>query len=97
MNNMILEDEGKAICQNYVPEAVQDLPQANMEERMLNAHELRDHEVHDALAADLVQQAWSVRYIPNPGGNEEEEEEEEEGDEEEEEDEHEYEESEDEN
>ena len=95
---MILEDEGKAICQNYVPEAVQDLPQANVQERVLNAHELRDHEVHDALAADLVQQAWSVRYIPNPGGNEEEEEEE--GDEEEEEDdedEDEYEESEDEN
>ncbi|KAM0024904.1 putative harbinger transposase-derived protein [Helianthus debilis subsp. tardiflorus] len=57
MHNMILEDEGNAICQNYVPEAVQEEhPQASMGERVNNARELRYEPYHSALTVDLVQQ-----------------------------------------
>ena len=71
MHNMILEDEGKAICQNYVPEAVhQEHPQASMEERVSNARELRYEPYHSQLMVDLLHHAWSVRYVP-PEGEEE--------------------------
>ena len=70
---MILEDEGRATCQHYVPDAVQELPQASMPQRIINAHELRSEETHNALAMDLVQHAWSVRYISNDDEEEEEE------------------------
>ncbi|XP_022030855.1 uncharacterized protein LOC110931785 [Helianthus annuus] len=70
IHNMILEDEGKAIYQNYVPKDVQKYPQATMEERVKNAHELRSEVAHNELAFDLVEHAWSVRYIPNEGEQE---------------------------
>ncbi|KAJ0751828.1 putative harbinger transposase-derived protein [Helianthus annuus] len=71
MHNMILEDEGKAICQNYVPEAVQEEhPQASMEERVNNTRELRYEPYHSQLMVDLLHHAWSVRYVP-PEGEEE--------------------------
>ncbi|KAJ0604875.1 putative harbinger transposase-derived protein [Helianthus annuus] len=71
MHNMILEDEGKARCQNYVPEAVQEEhPQASMEERVNNARELRYEPYHSQLMVDLLHHAWSVRYVP-PEGEEE--------------------------
>ncbi|KAJ0744134.1 putative harbinger transposase-derived protein [Helianthus annuus] len=71
MHNMILEDEGKARCQNYVPQAVQEEhPQASMEERVNNARELRYEPYHSQLMVDLLHHAWSVRYVP-PEGEEE--------------------------
>ncbi|XP_022031383.1 uncharacterized protein LOC110932349 [Helianthus annuus] len=80
--------EGKAICQNYVPEAVQEEhPQASMEERVNNARELRYKPYHSALTVDLVQHAWSVRYVPPEGEEETEDEEYEVGEDEESEDE----------
>ncbi|XP_022004564.1 uncharacterized protein LOC110902143 [Helianthus annuus] len=70
MHYMILEDKGKVICQNYVPEDVQEYPQATLEERVKNAHELWSEAAHSELALDLVEHAWSVRYIPNEGEQE---------------------------
>ena len=63
MYNMILEDEGNATCQNYVPGARTEMPQATMPQRIINALDLRSEDTHNALAMDLVQHAWSVRYI----------------------------------
>ncbi|XP_021971896.1 uncharacterized protein LOC110867062 [Helianthus annuus] len=79
-----LPDEGKAICQNYVPEAVQEEhPQTSMEERVNNARELRCEPYHSALTVDLVQHTCSVRYIPPEGEEETEDEEDEVGEDEE--------------
>ncbi len=50
----------------------EELPQATIPQRITNAHELRSEETHNALTMDLVQHAWSFRYIPQ-GDDEEEE------------------------
>ena len=75
LHNMILEDEGKAICQNYFPEDVVEGTQATIEERIKNAQVLRSKELHNALKADWVEHAWAIRPI-HPVDNDEEEEEE---------------------
>jgi hypothetical protein len=78
MHNMILEDEGKAICPNYFAE--EDVPgtQATQEERFQNSAMLRSKEIHNALKADLVEEAWSIRPLHHHNQEEEDEEEEEE-------------------
>ncbi|MFS7929474.1 hypothetical protein Hanom_Chr04g00332951 [Helianthus anomalus] len=56
-------DDGKAICQNYIPEDLVELPQATTEERLANAQLLRSREIHNTLKADLVEHAWAIRPI----------------------------------
>ncbi|XP_022030258.1 uncharacterized protein LOC110931160 [Helianthus annuus] len=63
LHNMIIEDDGKAICQNYIPEDLVELPQATTEERLANAQLLRSREIHNTLKADLVEHAWAIRPI----------------------------------
>ncbi|XP_021971611.1 uncharacterized protein LOC110866770 [Helianthus annuus] len=77
MNNMIIEDDGKAIFQNYIPEDVVEGTQATMEERLVNAQLLRSKDIHNALKADLVEHTWAVRPIRHDGDDEEDFEEEE--------------------
>ncbi|XP_022023636.1 uncharacterized protein LOC110923891 [Helianthus annuus] len=67
MRNMIIEDDGKAICQNYFPEDVVEGTQATMEERILNMQLLRSKEIHNTLKADLVEHAWAIRPIRHDG------------------------------
>ncbi|XP_021984901.1 uncharacterized protein LOC110880750 [Helianthus annuus] len=52
---------------------------SNNKERVNNAHEMRFEAAHSALAVDLVQHPWSVRYIPNEGEEEVDDEEDEDG------------------
>ncbi|KAK1431261.1 hypothetical protein QVD17_14601 [Tagetes erecta] len=66
LHNMILEDDGNAICQNYIPGQVEEeITQATFEERVANDAYLRNKHEHYALMADLIEHAWSVRTIPD--------------------------------
>ncbi|KAK1431382.1 hypothetical protein QVD17_07839 [Tagetes erecta] len=66
LHNMILEDDGNAICQNYIPDQVEEeITQATFEERVANDAYLRNKHEHYALMADLIEHAWSVRTIPD--------------------------------
>ncbi|KAJ0442657.1 putative harbinger transposase-derived protein [Helianthus annuus] len=67
MHNMIIEDDGKAICQYYFPKDVVEGTQAIMEERILNGQLLHSNEIHNALKADLVKHAWVIRPIQHDG------------------------------
>ncbi|XP_022003690.1 uncharacterized protein LOC110901153 [Helianthus annuus] len=48
----------------------EEYPQATMEDRVKNAHEMRSEAAHNALGVDLVENVWSVRHIPNEGEEE---------------------------
>ncbi|MFS7977039.1 putative harbinger transposase-derived protein [Helianthus anomalus] len=63
LHNMIIEDDGKAICQNYIPEDLVEVAQATTEERLANAQLLRSREIHNTLKADLVEHTWAIRPI----------------------------------
>ncbi|KAJ0519268.1 uncharacterized protein LOC110891285 [Helianthus annuus] len=76
LHNMIIEDDGKAICQNYIPEDLVELPQATTEERLANAQLLRSREIHNTLKADLVEHAWAIRPIRSNNDHDEDSEEE---------------------
>ncbi|KAK1412333.1 hypothetical protein QVD17_33498 [Tagetes erecta] len=59
-------DDGNAICQNYIPDQVEEeITQATFEERVANDAYLRNKHEHYALMADLIEHAWSVRTIPD--------------------------------
>ncbi|XP_021986359.1 uncharacterized protein LOC110882718 [Helianthus annuus] len=62
LHNMILEDEGKVICQDYDPQLV-DAGQVGvpMEQRLDNSAFMRSSQAHQALIADL-QHAWMRRW-----------------------------------
>ena len=65
LHNMILEDEGKALCQDFNPEDptldptywTQQIP---MEERLENLNEVKNRETHNMLTADLVDHLWNT-------------------------------------
>ncbi|KAJ0526752.1 putative harbinger transposase-derived protein [Helianthus annuus] len=71
MHNMIIEDDGNAIYQNYFPEDVVEGTQATMEEKLVNAQLLRSKDIHNALKAYLIEHAWVIR--PDEEDSEEEE------------------------
>ncbi|XP_022007894.1 uncharacterized protein LOC110907183 [Helianthus annuus] len=77
MHNMIIEDDGKTICQNYFSEDVVEGTQATIEEIILNAQLLRSKDIHNALKADLVEHTRVICPIRYDGDVEEDYEEEE--------------------
>ncbi|XP_021991953.1 uncharacterized protein LOC110888752 [Helianthus annuus] len=77
LHNMIIEEDGRTICQNYIPEHLVEGTQATMEERLADAQLLRSKEIHNTLKADLVEHAWAIRPIRYKSDDEEDSEEEE--------------------
>ena len=64
---MILEEEGNAICGgDYEPYEIET--QINEEQRATNVREVRNHEKHHALRADLTDHIWRIR-LPNNENN----------------------------
>ncbi|MFS8015425.1 hypothetical protein Hanom_Chr15g01356271 [Helianthus anomalus] len=76
LHNMIIEDDGRAICQNYIPEDLFEGTQATIEERLANAQLLRFKEIHNTLKANLVEHAWAIHPMRYNGDDEEDSEEE---------------------
>lgn len=62
-HNVILEKNGNAICQNYIPGQVEGITQAMLDERVEKYPYLRNKHEHNILKADLIEHAWSVRII----------------------------------
>jgi hypothetical protein len=63
LHNMILEDEGNAICGgDYEPYEIET--QISEEERAANVREVRNSEKHHALRSDLTDHIWRIR-LPN--------------------------------
>ena len=62
LHNMILEDEGRAICQHYVPGSVpEEFPHPTQQQRARNQRRLESSELHNQLKHDLVDHVWSCR------------------------------------
>ena len=62
LHNMILEDEGRAICQDYTPDIVpEQFPQPTIPQRRQNQRELESKQIHSQLRADLVEHVWARR------------------------------------
>nr|XP_043633676.1 uncharacterized protein LOC122604878 [Erigeron canadensis] len=66
LHNMILEDEDKAICQDYNPDEpslVSDYweQMTPLEQRIQNRHAIKSRETHNMLTADLVDHLWSTQ------------------------------------
>ena len=66
LHNMILQDEGKAFCQNYDDSDPSLDPayweqQTPMEQRIQNSNAVRSRETHNMLTADLVDHLWENR------------------------------------
>ena len=62
LHNMILEDEGRAICQHYVPGSVpEQFPEPTEFEREMNMRQWRSRDTHHALRHDLVEHIWNNR------------------------------------
>ena len=64
LHNMILEDEDKAVCQDYNPDDITLNPaywtqQTPMETRIQNLHAVKSRETHNMLTADLVDHLWA--------------------------------------
>nr|XP_043616183.1 protein ALP1-like [Erigeron canadensis] len=64
LHNMILEDEGKAVCQDYNAQETSLNPaywnqQTPMEVRNQNLRTVRNRETHNMLTADLVDHIWA--------------------------------------
>ncbi|XP_076960655.1 uncharacterized protein LOC143637084 [Bidens hawaiensis] len=64
LHNMILEDEGKAICQHYIPGSIpEQFPEPTQDQRTYNIHQLTSSDIHNQLKADLVQLVWDNRQV----------------------------------
>ena len=59
---MILEDEDNAICGGE-DEPYEIETQINEEQRATNVREVRNHEKHHALRADLTDHIWRIRLL----------------------------------
>nr|XP_043615652.1 protein ALP1-like [Erigeron canadensis] len=64
LHNMILEDEGKAVCQDYNAQEPSLNPaywsqQTPMEVRIQNLRTVKNRETHNMLTADLVDHIWA--------------------------------------
>ncbi|KAK1411080.1 hypothetical protein QVD17_37624 [Tagetes erecta] len=58
LNNMILEDDDNGICQNYIPDQIEEeITQATFEERVANDAYLRNKHEHYALMTNLIEHA----------------------------------------
>jgi ferredoxin-thioredoxin reductase catalytic subunit len=55
LHNMILEDDGRATCQNYQPRDIVALPQATREQRAANVTYVRSKDAHNALMSNLIE------------------------------------------
>ncbi|KAD5803655.1 hypothetical protein E3N88_15015 [Mikania micrantha] len=60
LHNMILEDKGKAICQNY-EEVDPPVQEVTPEERVEIRAKIRSKEIHNMLKGDLVEHVWKNR------------------------------------
>ncbi|KAJ0432350.1 putative harbinger transposase-derived protein [Helianthus annuus] len=72
LHNMILEDEGKAICQSYEGDVPRPPCTISNEQRLRNRAEIRSGDLYNALRADLVEHVW--RYHSQELGSDSEEE-----------------------
>nr|XP_043636014.1 uncharacterized protein LOC122607155 [Erigeron canadensis] len=66
LHNMILEDEDKAICQDYNPDEPSLVPghweqMTSLEQRIQNRHAIKSRETHNMLTVDLVDHLWSTQ------------------------------------
>ena len=69
MHNMIIEDEGRAICPTFIPDPDPPRTPASMEKRLENSDSVRSREIHNALKEDLVQHLWIYRPLPVENGD----------------------------
>ena len=60
LHNMILEDEGRAICEYFGEETQQSQEDITDEERNANNFEIKNSQTHHNLRADLVDHIWSI-------------------------------------
>jgi len=65
LHNMILEDEDKAICQDFNPgdptlDPTYWTQQTPMHVRLQNLHAVKSRETHNMLTADLVDHLWAT-------------------------------------
>src|ERR1044071_1504861 len=60
LHNMILEDEGRAICEYFGDETQQSQEDITDEERNANNFEIKNSQTHHNLRADLVDHIWSI-------------------------------------
>nr|XP_043611769.1 protein ALP1-like [Erigeron canadensis] len=66
LHNMILEDEGKATCQDYNPDEPSLVPgyweqMTPLEQRIQNRHAIKSRETHNMLTADLIDHLWTTQ------------------------------------
>ncbi|XP_076931294.1 uncharacterized protein LOC143596394 [Bidens hawaiensis] len=61
LHNMILEDEGKAICQNYQGDISRQESAITNEQRLTNIDIIKSRELHDNIRHELVEHLWDRR------------------------------------
>ena len=61
LHNMILEDDGLAICQNYQGDVPQVHPTINNEQKLQNIASIRNRETNGNLRHELVEHLWARR------------------------------------
>ena len=61
LHNMILEDEGRAICQNYVGDVPRVEPTIDDNAKLENIRGLKNRETHGNLCHELVEHIWARR------------------------------------
>ncbi|XP_076895893.1 uncharacterized protein LOC143548678 [Bidens hawaiensis] len=61
LHNMILEDEGHAICQNYQGDIPRQESTITNEQRLDNLNIIKCREIHDNLRHELVEHLWDNR------------------------------------
>ncbi|XP_076935985.1 uncharacterized protein LOC143602899 [Bidens hawaiensis] len=67
LHNMILEDEGKAICQNYQGDIPRQESTITNEQRLANINIIKSCELHGNVRHELVEHLWDRR--PDDLGN----------------------------
>ncbi|XP_076892840.1 uncharacterized protein LOC143544680 [Bidens hawaiensis] len=63
LHNMILEDSGKAICQEYDNDIQPVTALLSAEEKRANLQNIKNRDTHDNLRADLVEHLWNNHII----------------------------------
>ncbi|CAI9260394.1 unnamed protein product [Lactuca saligna] len=66
LHNMILEDEGRAICQYNENEVLPNVERVviGTQEYRVNRREVHNHDIHHALHADLVEHIFGAHIQP---------------------------------
>ncbi|XP_076881689.1 uncharacterized protein LOC143529891 [Bidens hawaiensis] len=61
LHNMILEDEGKAICQNYQGDIPRQESTVTNEQRLANINIIKSRELHGNVRHELIEHLWDRR------------------------------------